>query len=144
MGPVTAVKSAFANYFTISGRARRSEFWWFFVFYLLALFALFVVIVISVANDRDGEIAQVALILLAITPPLYTVIVRRLHDKGLTGWIVLLTVVPFGQVAILILCALPGDEGPNAYGPDPLTQQKPAKPQQTYAKSNIPRVEDDD
>ncbi len=142
MGFRTAVRTALSKYFVLSGRAPRSEFWWFFLFYNLVLVLGIIVAAISFGEEIDeNDVLWILLVYLALIPPLFTVTARRLHDKGLTAWVMLLVVVPFGQFAILILCALPGDEGPNAYGPDPIDR---TPPEPDYAPSNIPRVEDDD
>jgi uncharacterized membrane protein YhaH (DUF805 family) len=45
---------------------------------------------------------------------------KRFHDRGRSGWWQLVSFIPFGGLYVLIVCGfLPGDEGPNAYGPDP-------------------------
>jgi uncharacterized membrane protein YhaH (DUF805 family) len=44
--------------------------------------------------------------------------VKRLHDRGLSGWFAAAFVIPFvGFVAFIVIGLIPGDEGPNAYGP---------------------------
>lgn len=46
--------------------------------------------------------------------------VKRWHDAGLTGWFAALTLVPGADFAIfLLLCLMPGTDGPNAYGSNP-------------------------
>lgn len=142
MGFRDVVRSALSKYGTITGRASRSEYWWFFLFYILASFGcMFAIVILLAANFSESVVGLAPLVLLALLPPYFAVTARRLHDKGLTAWVMLLVVVPFGQIAILILCALPGDEGDNAYGPAP---QKRAPDEPEYDKSNIPHVEDDD
>ena len=49
------------------------------------------------------------------------VYVRRLHDIGLSGWLILLSFVPIagwmlGIVMLLLLMVLPGERGRNCYG----------------------------
>lgn len=144
MGFREAIQTCFKKYFNPHGRATRSEFWWFFLFYTLATFASIIVsVAIALTTDEDSIIGWAMLGILVLIPPLLMVAIRRLHDKGLTGWVLLLVVVPFGQIAILILCALPGDAGANAHGPDPLDRRSAPKPETGLSPSNIPRVEDD-
>lgn len=45
--------------------------------------------------------------------------IRRLHDLDASGWYVLLTFAPFGQLLILWLMFKKGTPGPNKYGPPP-------------------------
>ena len=80
--------------------------------------------------------------LLGLFPASLAVMSRRLHDKGLTAWLMLLGFVPFGQLALLILAVLRGDEGPNGYGDDPLGRAKPET--LTYGSSRVPLVRDKD
>ncbi|MFN8547772.1 MAG: DUF805 domain-containing protein [Candidatus Eisenbacteria bacterium] len=51
-----------------------------------------------------------------------TLMVRRCHDRGRSGWFLLLKFVPFAGIWVLLeICALGGTVGPNKYGPDPTT-----------------------
>ena len=81
MDPVTAVKTCFKKYFDFTGRARRSEFWW---------FMLFVIIVSSVfsyggllfpALSYVGMLCSLVLLI-----PQFSALTRRLHDTGRSGW----------------------------------------------------------
>ncbi|MEM9583271.1 MAG: DUF805 domain-containing protein [Pseudomonadota bacterium] len=142
MGFREAVSTCFSKYLTFSGRASRSEFWFFFLFYNLATLAGFTVTLLTVTSDPDsGIVWPFFTILLFLLLPMLSVTARRLHDKGLTAWLLVLFVLPFGGIAILILCALPGDTGENAHGPGGNTE---AAPEPRYRKSSIPTVKDRD
>ena len=69
-------------------------------------------------------ILAVYLLLTAI--PSIAVTVRRLHDAGFSGWLVLLHIIPngMGSVALIILCSLEGKPGTNEYGPNPKDNQE--------------------
>ena len=82
MNPVEAVSSAFRNYVNFSGRARRSEFWWFFLFAFISQSILGWIPVI-------GQIYGLALVL-----PSLAVTVRRLHDTNRSAWWLLLQIIP--------------------------------------------------
>lgn len=141
MGFHEAVRTCLGKYFTLSGRATRSEFWWFFLFYNLVTLAGFVLVMVTVAPDgAGGTLWPMVVAFLFLLPPLIAVTVRRLHDKGLTGWVILISVVPFGSLALLIICALPGDDEDNRYGP----ALRAVHSQTAYTKSNIPSVKDRD
>ncbi|MBR3492850.1 MAG: DUF805 domain-containing protein, partial [Bacteroidales bacterium] len=83
-----AIKSVFSKYATFSGRARRSEFWYFYLFYILVAFGLsFLSIWISFAKYLY------TLFGLGVFLPYTAVTVRRLHDIGKSGWILLIFMV---------------------------------------------------
>jgi uncharacterized membrane protein YhaH (DUF805 family) len=104
------------KYTEFHGRAGREEFWMFFLVNLVVLVGLWML---------DGLIGLgllSALYGLAVLLPTLGVYIRRLHDTGRSGWWVLLIFVPLiGYLILLVLMALPGDAGPNEYGPPPAT-----------------------
>lgn len=143
MGPVAALRSCLRQFFRWRGRARRAEFWWFLVIYTAGFWGLVVYAIVTGGETiTEDEATPTLFYMLALTLPLLAVTSRRLHDKGLTAWLMLLGLVPFGQIALLILAALPGDEGPNGYGEDPLGRAKPEG--LAYGSSRIPIVRDED
>lgn len=108
------------KYFDFNGRARRKEFWMFF------LFNAIISIVLSVLTNITGKTVGPlftglsALYSLAILLPTIGVTVRRLHDIGKSGWWALLYFfVCIGQIWLIVLLAKEGDRGDNQYGPDP-------------------------
>ncbi|SHF51744.1 Uncharacterized membrane protein YhaH, DUF805 family [Litoreibacter ascidiaceicola] len=141
MGPVAALRSCLSKSFQWRGRAARAEFWWFFVIFYGGLIVTAIYTILSVESG-DDVLWPPVVFLLGLFPASLAVMARRLHDKGLTTWLVLLGVVPFGQLALLILAVLPGDEGPNGYGDDPLGRAKPEG--LTYGSSRVPLVRDND
>ena len=102
-----SVETCFSKYATFSGRASRSEYWWFslalFIFYFLAG-----LIDYALRTDVASIIVLVALFL-----PSYAVAVRRMHDTNHSGWWVLVPIVN------LIFALISGDEGWNDYGSKP-------------------------
>lgn len=61
-----------------------------------------------------------SLFTLLILVPSIAVQVRRFHDQNLSGWFVLLGLIPYlGALVILVFMLLPGTKGPNRFGPDP-------------------------
>ncbi|HEY4250358.1 MAG TPA: DUF805 domain-containing protein [Roseomonas sp.] len=116
-----SVQSVFANYANFSGRASRAEYWH---------FVLFNILVSVIASILDGVIFAPMLgfmpltlvCLLAMIVPSLGVLVRRLHDIGKSGWSWFICLIPIvGAVLLLIWLCRPGEEGPNAYGPNPLS-----------------------
>lgn len=125
---------AMGKYATFSGRARRSEFWYFTLFaqviipfvFLLLVFLSGMIAGLSGANESSavssdqfiwGPIA--GLYSLAIFVPSIAVSVRRLHDIDASGWWFLLSFVPFANIALLVMYVLDGTAGPNRFGPNP-------------------------
>jgi len=86
-----AVQVCLRKYVEFSGRASRSEFWWF------ALFQLIVLVVAAVLGERIYAVAGLLLLL-----PCLAVSARRLHDIGKSAWFLLLHFVPFVGIIVLI------------------------------------------
>ena len=102
---VQAIKSCLGQYATFSGRAKRSEFWWFFLFQVLVMVAA------SMLGDVVNGIASLALLL-----PALAVGARRLHDIGRTGWWQLLLLSGIGFLVLLYWWVQPGEGAGNIYG----------------------------
>ena len=96
-------------YATFDGRARRSEFWYFYLFYMIASF-----LVGFIAGAINFQYLPIILALGLIVPYI-AVAIRRMHDVGKSGWFILIPIYN------LILFLTPGETGPNKYGPDPKT-----------------------
>ncbi len=119
-------KVVFENYANFSGRARRSEYWYFILAQLL-IFIGFIIIgsTIGLLFDTPENGFFIAygffvLYLLVMIIPYLAVVVRRLHDSGKSGWYYLISFIPFiGGIWMLVLLCTEGDFGTNDYGPDP-------------------------
>ncbi|MHA3789617.1 DUF805 domain-containing protein [Flavobacterium hauense] len=104
------------NYANFSGRARRSEYWWY------ALCNFLIGAVLQVADYFIGFDIGIlgSLYGLAVLVPGLAVFVRRMHDVGKSGWFILLLLLPvIGWIWLLVLLFTEGNQGPNEYGPDP-------------------------
>ncbi|WP_224816206.1 DUF805 domain-containing protein [Hasllibacter sp. MH4015] len=111
---MTAVKHVFANYANFSGRARRSEYWWFY------LFNIIVNVVASVVDGAIGMPIVSIVAFLALIVPGIAVAVRRMHDVGRSGWWLLILFVPLvGIILVIYWFVQRGTVGPNEYGADP-------------------------
>ena len=119
------------KYIDGEGRARRLEYWSFALFgWLTMMGAMFAVLMITgllggFDQDTPPAPALFAMIvifgwmLLMIIPGI-SVSVRRLHDVGLSGWLYLITFVPYvGGLFMLVIACIPSQPHPNAYGPAP-------------------------
>ncbi|MFD9302779.1 DUF805 domain-containing protein [Streptomyces sp. NPDC060048] len=103
------------KYADFSGRARRQEYWMFFLFNLGAL------IVVAIIDAVIGTSPWLYLLYaLATFLPNLGVTVRRLHDSGKSGWWILIGIVPLiGGIWLLVLLATEGQPNPNQFGPSP-------------------------
>lgn len=103
------------KYATFSGRARRSEYWFFYLFNVLV--AVVLNVLAAVTGAKAISYLEL-LIVLALFIPGLAVGARRLHDTGRSGWWLLIALVPFIG-AIVLLVFFVGDSQPqaNAYGP---------------------------
>jgi uncharacterized membrane protein YhaH (DUF805 family) len=147
MGFAEAISSGLRNYVTFSGRAARSEYWWFFLFAILC----------SIAGEiLDAATGGAGLINLAVALGLFlpsiALAVRRLHDKDRSGWWYLIIFIPLiGGLILLYWFVTRGTTGPNRFGPDPLggsgggsgggwSADTPRADTGRYAASSVPQV----
>ena len=85
MNMIDAVKSVLSQYFGFSGRARRSEYWfWVLATILVSIVVIIVEAILGLPYDGTGPISLV--LSLAIFFPGLAVTFRRLHDTGRSGW----------------------------------------------------------
>lgn len=98
------------KYFCFEGRAGRKEFWMFF------LANVIINAILGCIPGKAGMIVQ-AIYSLAVLLPYLGVFARRFHDRGQSGWMQLLALIPFvGVIIVLILCALEGQKEENQFG----------------------------
>ena len=109
------------NYTGFAGRARRKDYWMFFLFnFIVSIVLGFLDGMLGTSQSLGGLPLLGGIYLLAILLPSLAVGARRLHDTGKSGWWQLIALVPFvGGIVLLVLFALEGNRGSNAYGPDP-------------------------
>ncbi|MFI6147528.1 DUF805 domain-containing protein [Streptomyces sp. NPDC051109] len=103
------------KYTVFSGRARRQEYWMFFLFNMAAA------IILAIVDGALGTYPLLyAIYALAVFLPSLAVAVRRLHDTGKSGWWLFIGLVPLiGGIWLIVLMATEGQPQPNEYGPNP-------------------------
>ena len=117
-----AVRRFFKKYATFSGRASRSEYWWWTLVAVGVSIILNIIVqagaststssLSSAASSPGGTIGTVLLAVwgLATIVPSIALSVRRLHDGNFSGWLFLLVLVPFlGAIALLVFMILPSN-----------------------------------
>ncbi|HZP75569.1 MAG TPA: DUF805 domain-containing protein [Pseudolabrys sp.] len=110
-----AVVSVFSKYAIFSGRAPRSEYWWFILFYMI-------VSVVAEIGDKMGLSFGLlgAIWTFATLIPTIAVSTRRLHDIDRSGWWQLIAFIPIvGWIILIIWFTRVGTNGANRFGPDP-------------------------
>lgn len=117
------------NYARFGGRARRKEYWGFYLFWLIAMALLTAAgavadtLVGNMDTDPPRMIATMVLpglFVLATIVPGVAITVRRIHDLGLSGWLYLLILVPsVGGLIIFVFALIPSQKHENKWGPVP-------------------------
>jgi uncharacterized membrane protein YhaH (DUF805 family) len=113
---------ALGKYAVFTGRARRSEYWFFVLFSCLIVIALGAAgLYVAKLTGGPPTLAEylVDFFSLLIFIPSLAVSVRRLHDIGMNGWWVLLNFVPLGGLVLIVLFCQDSQSGDNSYGPNP-------------------------
>lgn len=117
--------SAFKNYANFSGRTSRMEYWIFVLYNMFfAVFCLILDNLTGLAFEGIGIGALYILYATLVLVPGLAIMVRRLHDIGQSGKMVLLAFLPvIGTIWLLVLFFRAGDEGDNRYGPNTYTYE---------------------
>ena len=150
-----AVRRFYGNYVNADGRAQLSAYWWVVLYQLIIYTVLIIVLFMAEGGDQlwelvksvfqgnteadladdfqlgaSGVIAFLFMMLFALANILPNIMlqIRRFHDLGQTGWLVLAFMVLGAlpgiglifDLAHIIWFIFPGTSGPNKYGPDPL------------------------
>ncbi len=102
------------QYADFSGRARRREYWMFYLFNIIfALVAMLLDVILGLA-------LFVYLYSILVFIPSLSVCVRRLHDVGKSGWMYLIGLVPIvGTIWLLVLFCTDSQPGRNRWGDNP-------------------------
>ena len=116
-----AVKNVIMNnYANFSGRASRSEFWWWTLFYFLVSIPVSFIDLIIGIELIPGYGPFGTILIIGLFLPNFGVIFRRLHDTGRSGWWYWIILVPcVGFIVLIVFLAQDGEPHPNAYGEVP-------------------------
>ena len=135
MGFCQSIKSCMcSNYVNIKGRARRSEFWYFFL--IITLIFLLIIIQHIFLNPFNKQYSKdnannfirdimlysgIEIIIVTIFfIPLCTVIMRRLNDIGKSRMLILIILIPLvGLLILLYFMTIDSEPSTNKYGPSP-------------------------
>jgi uncharacterized membrane protein YhaH (DUF805 family) len=105
------------KYTLSTGRARRSEYWYF------ALVNMGIIVVLALLDAPIRKITGFGpfgtIYSLAVLLPSIGVAIRRLHDTDRSGWWLLLALVPLAGLVLIVFLAEDSNAGTNRYGQNP-------------------------
>jgi uncharacterized membrane protein YhaH (DUF805 family) len=119
------------KYAVFSGRARRSEYWFFILF--TAIVGIVGSVLDGLFGIRSGDYSTgpiQGLLQLALLLPSLAVGVRRLHDTDRSGWWLLISLIPIIGWIVLIVFFVQDSQPANRYGPNPKAPGETPPPQQ--------------
>ena len=146
LSPIGYIQKCLRLFVDGKGRARRAEYWWWVAFnVVVSLIAYLIDVATSGFNSyTSAPNAQFAsgIVSIAFLAPTISVLSRRFHDVGLSGWLVggavgvyvigymaSLAAMPAGLIlvagavlGVLVVALIPSRPGPNQYGPNPKGQ----------------------
>ena len=117
MSFIEAIKTCFSKYVDFNGRARRSEFWFFYLFT-----GVVAAVLSSLANATGATFFSILSVIfgLAVLLPSLACCVRRAHDIGKRWPFILLFIIPIAGFIIMIVNFVKESEpGDNQFGPNP-------------------------
>lgn len=114
-----SISRCFSKYCTFTGRASRSEYWWWILF--TAIIGLLFGIPSGLQSIHESSPSGLPVISYIVSAVLFLpslgVLFRRLHDTGKSGWWWLIGFIPVvGTIILIIFCCQPSQTFPNQYG----------------------------
>ena len=107
------ISAVTANYFNFSGRARRAEYWMFYLFYIIFY------IVAAVIDSIIGMPLFTGLMGIALIVPSLAVTFRRLHDTSRSAWWLLISLIPLVGAIVLLVFVCQDSHDTNQWGTSP-------------------------
>ena len=113
-GIIDWFKKGLKNYVNFSGRARRKEFWYFFLVQMGVTILAMIVDSIIFSSETGLFYAIVAL---GLFLPSLAVTARRLHDTGRSGWWILISLIPLIGIVLIVFLVIDTKPEANRWGP---------------------------
>lgn len=111
MNFIESIQTCYKKFFDFSGRASKSEYWW---------FQLYNAIIYVLTFLFQGDLVLLFSILVIVNLiPVYAAGVRRIHDSDKSGWFVLLSLIPLIGLYVFVLLLQDGSKGKNRFGTKP-------------------------
>ena len=113
----SSTKTCFNKYATFSGRASRSEYWFFILFGVLGGIVTLIIDVMILDYSIESEYTPINLIFsLILIIPSIAVACRRLHDVNKSGWWQLIWLTIIGGILLFIWYVKEGEKKKNRFG----------------------------
>lgn len=113
----TSIKTCFNKYATFSGRASRSEYWFFILFGILGGIVALIIDVMILGYSMESEFTPIDTIFsVVLIIPATAAACRRLHDVNKSGWWQLIAITIIGIIPLMIWLCLEGTKKNNSYG----------------------------
>ena len=113
----TSVKTCFKKYADFSGRALRSEMWFFALFVTLGCLVATIIDIMILGYSIEVNGPMYLIFGVAVIIPSIAVTARRLHDVNRSGWWQLIYFTIIGILLILVWNITEGEKKKNIYGP---------------------------
>ena len=111
MNFIESIQTCYKKFFDFSGRASKSEYWWFQLYNAVIYVLIFVF---------QGDLTLLfSILVIANIIPTYAAAVRRIHDSDKSGWMVLIAVIPLIGLYVIVLLLQEGSKGKNRFGTKP-------------------------
>jgi len=111
MNFIESIQTCYKKFFDFSGRASKSEYWW---------FQLYNAIIYVLSFVFQGDLTLLfSILVIANIIPTYAAAVRRIHDSDKSGWMVLIAVIPLIGLYVIVLLLQEGSKGKNRFGTKP-------------------------
>jgi len=112
-----SIKTCFNKYATFSGRASRSEYWFFVLFAILGSIVTLIIDVNILGYSLDSEYTPISSIFsIILFTPSIAVACRRLHDVNYSGWLQLIAITIIGIIPLMIWVCSEGTKKNNSHG----------------------------
>ena len=109
-----SIKTCLSKYADFTGRASRSEYWWFYLFTFLVSMSLSLISAMLGIADALSILFNLGVLL-----PSLAAGARRLHDTNRSGWWLLLMFIPIIGWIVLLVMLVQGPRNPNRFNPLP-------------------------
>ena len=111
MNFIESIQTCYKKFFDFSGRASKSEYWWFQLYNAIIYVLTFVF---------QGDLTLLfSILIIANIIPIWAAAVRRVHDSDKSGWMVLISAIPVIGLYVIVLLIQDGSKGKNRFGPKP-------------------------
>ena len=113
----TSIETCFNKYATFSGRASRSEYWFFILFYFLGSIITLIIDVNILGYSLESEYTPInSIFSLILFIPTIAAACRRLHDVNKSGWWQLISITVIGVIPLIIWLCSEGTKKNNSHG----------------------------